>query len=907
MSLINADNNKAEQALRLLNASASAVLEVDRAGAILFASDTVEKLFGYKADELLGTSIEVLIPVAKREGHEAYFAEFLKQPVSRSMGSGRSFPGLHKQGHEVNVSIGLSVIDTAQPNPSGDHNNKSIVVTITESNLLNRMESTLRDREREASLSQDENARLLAMVHHSQNAILLVDTALRIHWVNSAMAKIFGYEEHEVLGEHPLFCVDQQNNSEEVLVLHKALESRLVYSGQLKLKPKASDSLWVDLQVFPNFEDERFLGFVFHINNVDEQVRLINEVSNQKSTLESTAKIAHLGTWELDLKTNDLVWSAEVYNIHEIEPGTEIDVANAINYYAPEARPTISAAIEKCMADGEQWDLELPFITAKNNAIWVRAVGYAEFDDGQPVRLKGAFQDITQLKNAVEASTAASKAKSLFLANISHEIRTPINGVLGMNDLLLSSGLNAQQTEYANIVKSSAETLLQLINELLDFSKLEAGKLKILACEFDLKEMLTEKLQWHVHSAFRKALKFDVDISPEVPALICADDNRLGQVVNNLCSNAIKFTHHGGIEFRVELIADNLLKFSIQDSGIGVKEEQLQSIFNEFEQVDNSSTRQYSGTGLGLSISAQLVELMGGEISASSIEGEGSLFSFTLPFDSVTERAKVNSVELSPTLFVSSDTATSDVLATLSVKRTLDYSVCRSTSAALKQLKDSKRWQNIVVVGKDIDNASLLNSSIARLARSNASIMWLCSKYDEAASNPQISLLQPILSNDLARMSPREQTAAFEDMLQAIQLIESESLNQSKRRLLGSRILIVEDNSINQTVFTEMLKGYNVDITLAENGAEAVTRIEHGELFDVILMDCQMPIMDGYEATKRIRNMPSSEASSHLIVAATAHGLEEDLNACLAAGMNDYLVKPFTQEQLVSALLRNLS
>lgn len=768
------------KATQLLNASASAILEVDVNGIVLFASSALTSLFGYTADELRGKTIETLIPMDKRAGHKHYFKAFVEQGHNRSMGMGNSFPGRHKSGQIVYVSIGLALIHS-------EAGQASIVVTITESVRLQETQKSLRDSEIATSNKITENKRLLEMANNSQNIVLLVNPDLTVSWANTALVKILGYALHEVKGKHPLFFIHKKTNENEALTINKALEQQLNYSGKLQLARKSGSAMWANVSLYPNFENQHLLGFVIHINDIDHEQVLMAQVSRHKETLEATARIANLGTWELDVVTNELYWSDEVYAIHELPVGTPMKVENGINFYAPEARPVVSKLIEDSIATGKQWDFELPLITAKNNRLWVRAVGYVEYADGEPVRLKGAFQDITTLKNAVEASDAANKAKSVFLANMSHEIRTPINGVLGMNDLLLSTELNDVQYKYASVVKQSAQTLLHLVNEVLDYSKMEAGKLQVINSAFDIKEMVTERVQWHIHNASQNDVEFSLNIDNSVPQIIAADEHRIAQVLNNLCSNAVKFTHSGRIILSVSVREGQGIHFVVNDTGIGIEESQLNTVFEEFEQSDNSFTREYSGTGLGLSISKRLVVLMGGEIGVQSKIGRGSSFWFSVPFE-----------------------LHADVEAD-----------------SLADLQSS-------------DGPSLLSTSLG------------------------------------------------------------------KNELTNLHILIAEDNEINRVVFTEMLKKKGVVLTLAENGADALRIAKAEGPFDVILMDCQMPLMDGFEATRLIRQLDDDALAKQTIIAATAHGMDDELKACLDAGMDDYLVKPFTQDQLTSVLLRNL-
>ncbi len=895
----NASSAAEAQAVKLLNASASAILEVDSSGHIMFASQPIYNLFGYHPDELLGKSIEFLIPERKRAGHHVHFDRFLQQAENRSMGMGSSFPGLHKKGHEVNISIGLTLLD------SEFSEGLSVVVTISEANTLQKVEESLKDSRKQNLLSQAENQRLLAMVHNSQNITMLVEPDMTISWVNSALTKMLGYAGRDVVGKHPLFCIAEKNSSEELLLLNQSFERHLVYSGKFQFIHQDGALVWVDVNVYPSYVDEKFLGFVVHINDVDAHQNLIEEALRQKEDLESTAKIARLGTWVLNLATNQLHWSDEVYAIHEIEPGTHIDVAEAINFYAPEARPVVNKAIQDSIESGNEWDLELPFITAKNNRIWVRAVGYVEYEDGTPARLKGAFQDITDLKNAVAASEAANKAKSLFLANMSHEIRTPINGVLGMNDLLLSSGLNDKQTEYANIVKQSAESLLYLINELLDFNKLEAGKLQLFARNFDLRERITEGIQWHVHAANKKDVDFTVDFAADLPLLIHLDDYRLTQIVNNLCSNAVKFTHEGSITLSFSLQDPSTLLIKIVDTGIGISKKNLANVFNQFEQVDSSITRAYSGTGLGLSICRQLVDMMKGELGVESQEGKGSTFWFTMPFETAEQTKGIDKHQsLSPSLIISSQENVINQWQNIKVNNALDLHVVQTVSNALAELKLSHRWLNIVIMpdASDSIDIALFAKSVMRLGMMKIKIFWPKEAGADHLEANVYSYAHEISFLDNQNMLAKNLNAILNVVL-------SHQVGQTDERLSvleNKRLLIAEDNQINQVVYTEMLSYLNIELDIAGDGAEAIRLIEQNGAYDFVLMDCQMPIMDGFEATKLIRSSDKQEIAQQRIIAATAHGMAEDLEACLQIGMNDYLVKPFTQEQLISALIRNL-
>ena len=379
--------------------------------------------------------------------------------------------------------------------------------------------------------------------------------------------------------------------------------------------------------ISPDNQLDRYLLVARDISQIKQFEK---ERRHQQDLLETTGEMANLGGWALNLETNEVTWSDQVYRIHELPIGSDVDLTSAMNFYPEDIRPLVQKAIDNSIAAGDKWDLQVPFITAKGKHIWVRAVGYAEYQNGHPVVLRGAFQDITEMKKAEEQAKEASRAKSEFLANMSHEIRTPINGIVGMNDLLLATELTSKQRHFAELVHSSSESLLLLINDILDFSKIEAGKLTIESIYFDLHLLLGNIIDTFASRAQQKGLELVFDLHMNVPQWITSDPGRIRQILNNLLGNAIKFTHHGEVILRVALEGVNQLKFFVQDTGIGIHEDNQKALFSKFMQVDSSTTRHFGGTGLGLAISKQLSELLGGAVGVSSEWQQGSTFWFTI-------------------------------------------------------------------------------------------------------------------------------------------------------------------------------------------------------------------------------------------------------------------------------------
>jgi PAS domain S-box-containing protein len=767
-----------------------------------------------------------------------------------------------------------------------------------------------------------------------------IDLRTKAHWPSSNYYALLGYEPGEIPLDHMDLVrriVHPDDEARAVQAARDHVNLGVEHDLELRIRCKSGEYRWFHLRGSAQ-RDANGTAVLLSgsIQDIQKQKLAEDALSAVQARLQRAIHGTQDGLWEVDVGAGKMWLSPRLHELLGYQPGELGEERNVLrNLVHPDDLPMSDAAVRRNIAEHCGIDMELRLRTKSGAYRWFRMRGTPDPNSrGAQHRASGSLQDVTEAREArdaliraSEAALAANRAKSAFLANVSHEIRTPMNGIIGMTSLLLDTPLDRTQREYADTIRASADSLLTVINDILDFSKIEAGKLDVESIEMDLPGNIEDIGATMAFQAAAKGLELIIDVHPDVPARVLGDPQRIRQCLINLLGNAIKFTRVGEIAAEVSVVERNGdhvgVRFEVRDTGIGVARETMKSLFQPFVQADSSTTRHFGGTGLGLSIVQRLVEMMGGQVGAESELGKGSRFWFVLPMKQTLAVAAAPAAagpvakrSGARVLVVDDNETNRRVIATH--LRHAGYEVTlvaggREALAAMRHAIGDMRPFDLVLADfmmPDMDGAMLgeqINSD-PHLSRARVVLLTSMDRHGDirrfAAMGFAGYLSKPVKARELLvcleKVLARE---AHDFHAQTHPIVTSNAFHEHSAAMrFSGRVLLVEDNVVNQKVARRFLERLGCEVTLAENGAESIEAWENSE-FKLVLMDVQMPVMDGYTATREIRAREGSRRRVP-IVALTANAMTGQLERCLEAGMDGLLTKPLAVEALQDVLER---
>lgn len=777
-----------------------------------------------------------------------------------------------------------------------------------------------------------------ALFENSVDAQLLVDKNIKIIECNPQAIQLFQLSRAEILHTPVTNLFSKfDGNYELLLSLLSSAENAVIERGSKPFDILCVNSndgevpTEVTIKIVEYHHKWVYLVVIHDISLRQKSEELL-KISQERLRL--GLEHTNTGLWDWNVNTGYTYFSPQWqkmlgYNTEEFPPM----ISSWQTLIHPnDLKETMGIFMNHLRGDAEKFVSKHRLRCKNGEWLWVKAEGGVTHreSNGAPIRVVGTLVDITKriiyeqfLLDARRQAEDAARAKSEFLANMSHEIRTPMNGILGMMHLLNSTELSAKQREYIDIANSSAESLLTIINDILDLSKIEAGRLELEDIEFDLPKLIEDVCYLMQQAAQASGLELINAVDKTLPTNFRGDPTRLRQVLTNLLSNAIKFTHVGEIVVRVTNSSEKnsfsegesvKLRIEVQDTGIGISPEAQSKLFKSFSQADGSTTRKYGGTGLGLSISRKIVEIMGGQIGVESAIGEGSRFYIELSLPYASDHLPREELPGNIRVLVVEDNATSRLI----IKDYLEMWKVRveTTDSAMNALEILKQYESnyydailldmqmpemdgLQLAGAIRNNKKLENLKLILLSSLDSHSNSDFSVVDSIIHKPlRMNLLYERLNHLITKVNESSARKLVHEILTETNETESSSSEKSVE-LSGMNILLVEDNEINQMVAQEMLKSMHSNIVITENGLEGFEAYRENPVYDVILMDCQMPVLDGFEATKKIRIWEQENAMERVpIIALTANALHEDKKKCFDVGMDDYLAKPFDPEAL---------
>lgn len=761
-----------------------------------------------------------------------------------------------------------------------------------------------------------------------------------ITYVSDAFCKISGNTREFMLGKNHRIGKHPDNDPEIFKQMWRTITKGELWRGRVKNKTKDGGYYWVDSVIEQEYDfDGNVVGYISLRHDVTAQVELeklsenlenivkertaeLYQLNKQQKAIFDTASIGIVLVKDrVILDLNNKVCSIFGYEYNElVNQSTRI-------FYEKEEDFNLIKKEYKLLKEGKISTWEQIFVKKDGSEFWARitmqAIDFTDLDKGTVATIdditleRQALEEIKKAKLLAEEST---KSKSEFLANMSHEIRTPMNAIIGMAYLALQTSLDEQQKNYIQKIDTASKNLLGIINDILDFSKIEAGKMTIEKIDFSLDDILANLSSLFMFQIEEKGLELLFDVDMNVPMALKGDSLRLNQILTNLLSNAIKFTPKGEIIISIKLLSKDeqraQIRFDVKDTGIGISKEHIEKLFASFSQADSSTTRKYGGSGLGLAICKQIIELMGGSVGLESTPDIGSDFYFTISFE--LQNVQRNLLEVNNNgnnlkiLVVDDNASSREILENIIKSLRFDVKAICCGKEAIKELKKANKenspytlvlmdWMMPEMDG--IETIKKINEDEG-IGKTPTFIMVTAYNKDELMQKAKDANVFGFLEK------PVSPSTLYDTILKAFgkyivinanESIKSNTFPDMKKLIQGAKILLVEDNVQNQEIATEFLQKANINIKIANNGKEAIEILENEE-FDGVLMDCQMPILDGYEATRLIRKI--EKLKDLPIIAMTANTMQGDKEKCINSGMNDYITKPLDFNKFYETLVK---
>jgi PAS domain S-box-containing protein len=908
------------------------IITTDGNGTITSFNLAAVRIFGYQVEEVAGRNVEMLMPEPNRSQHDGYLARYRPGAPNRTIGVGRELEGLTSSGRAFPMELTVTELTFR-----GERRFVGLIRDITER----------KEHEKALRKSQDALARTGRIARVGGWEIdLLTDTVL---WSSETLQLVGLARDIQPTLEEGINLYQPEARPIIKTALAKAISDHEGFALDLPLIRGDGQPIWGRVTGSVECEDDKPVRMVGAFQDVTDRIAEQVALHEANIRVKLATESGGIGIWDLDMRNNTLTCDPLVFKLYGVNAAEDQNGSGNDNasprpktsanrevveemlrsHVHPDDREAAEQALRDSLEGGQPYNRLFRVVRDDKSVHHIRAAGSVIRDEsGRAVRMMCVNWDVTELvqanetsRHALEIAKESNRAKSDFLANMSHEIRTPMNAILGITYLARRADPNPKQLDYLNKIGNAAQSLLGIVNDILDFSKIEAGKLKLEVISFSLNDVMRNLLGVVGQKAQDKGLALVSSVAGDVPDYLVGDPLRLGQILINLVNNAVKFTDLGEITIRVtaeEIAATDLrLRITVSDTGIGMDREQVATLFQPFHQGDSSYTRKYGGTGLGLAICKQLCELMGGEIAAESELGKGSAFHFTARFGIATDvkalppPAKLNAAQRKFVLVVDDSEATRNVLMAMLEANGFKARAVSSGEEALSALAHaSQTGEPVDVVLIDWRLPGIDGVETSRRIKANPTfplmpelLMVSAFESEEVFAGHLDSAFDGFLSKPVSE----------KQLLDAIAGVfrshpesgggwsASATPPVPASTLAGGRVLLVEDNEVNRFLAEELLADLGIHVTTAVNGRQGVERVK-AEPFDLVLMDIQMPIMDGMTATKLIR--ADSRFQSLPIVAMTAHAMSGDRERSLEAGMNDHLTKPINPKVLEETLLQ---